>query len=305
MTRPDPRVIIDPRFRELTLGHVPLEVISTGHRWTEGPVWFADLGVLVFSDIPNNRICRWCEGGGTSVLDANSCFSNGSTRDRLGRLVTCEHGSRRVVRREYDGSRTVLADAFEGKPLNSPNDVVVKSDGTIWFTDPSYGIMSDYEGCKSDQEQAGHFVFCLDETAGSLSAIITDFDQPNGLCFSNDEKILYVAESGKSHNDDVPSVIRAFDVASDNTLSPRGDFASIEPGVPDGMRVDVEGNLWTSAADGVHCYAPDGTLLGKISVPETVANLTFGGPRGNQLFITATTSVYSIFLNSSAVSSGG
>lgn len=283
----------DRRFSPLVRESATLRRIVGGLLWAEGPVWFADGGYLLCSDIPNNRMLRWIDGVGASVFRSPSRHANGNTRDRQGRLVTCEHGSRSVTRTEPDGSLTVLASTYEGRRLNSPNDVVVSSDGAVWFTDPTYGIMSDYEGSRAEPEQAGRYVFRIDPLSGALSVVADDFLQPNGLAFSPDERILYIADSGASDDPAAPRHIRAFDVA-DGRLGNGRVFASIERGVPDGIRVDSDGNLWSSAADGVHCFAADGTALGMVRVPETVANLTFGGPRGTILFITATTGVYAI-----------
>lgn len=289
--------INDPRFRPLIQPNAHLRQLVTGFEWTEGPVWFADHQLLLFSDIPSERMMRLTLDGHVSVFRSPSDYSNGNTRDREGHLVTCQHGTRSVTRTEADGTRTVLADSYQGKRLNSPNDVIVQSNGAIWFTDPTYGILSDYEGYEATPEQAQHNVFRIDPVTGELKAMISDFVQPNGLAFSPDEKTLYVAESGSSHDPDVPSVIRAFDVDDSGTIKSDRIFATIDKGLPDGMRVDNFGNLWSSAADGVHCFHPDGTLLGKILIPEVVANLCFGGPRGNRLLITATTSIYSVGLN--------
>lgn len=291
--------VIDPRFNALILGNVSLRRIATGFLWTEGPAWIYDQQVLLFSDIPNEMVYRWTLCGSVTTFRSSSNYANGRALDLQGRIITCEHGSRSVTRIEHDGTTTTLCDSHNGKRLNSPNDVVVKSDGTIWFTDPSYGILSDYEGYKAESEQDGHYVYCFDPKTKELFPVATEFVQPNGLAFSLDESLLYVAESGSSHDASVPSVIRVMDVAN-NTLSNCRDFASISPGLPDGFRVDALGNIWTSAADGVHCYDSRGMLLGKIRVPEVVSNLTFGGPRGNQLFITATTSVYAVYVNTSA-----
>ncbi|PRD42958.1 gluconolactonase [Phyllobacterium phragmitis] len=288
--------IHDQRFRHLIVKNADLEELHTGCRWAEGPVWFADMGCLLWSDIPNQRMLRWVPDGGVSTFRTPSNFTNGNTRDRQGRLVSCEHGTRRVTRTEIDGSITVLADSYQNKRLNSPNDVVVRSDGSIWFTDPTYGILSDYEGYKAEPEQAARNVFCLDPDAGTLESVVDDFVQPNGLAFSPDETRLYIADSSGSNDETLPRHIRVFDIDSSRRLTNGRVFCTIDKGVPDGMRVDTEGNVWTSAADGVHCFAPDGTLLGKIRVPQVVANLTFGGPRRNRLFITATKSVYSIYV---------
>ena len=287
--------INDKRFRFLTMPNAWLEKLHGGMMWTEGPVYFADTGVFLWSNIPANQMLRWTDGCVT-VFRAPSNFSNGNTRDRQGRLVTCEHGTRRVTRTEPDGSITVIADNYQGKSLNSPNDVIVKSDGTIWFSDPSYGIMNDFQGYQAEQELDGDYLFRFDPATNKLSIMADDFVKPNGLCFSPDESILYVADSGYSHDPDGPHHIRAFDVNADGTLGRSRVFAEVSPGVPDGFRADVEGNIWTSAADGVHCYSAQGELLGKIKIPEMVSNLTFGGPMKNRLFITASTSIYSIYV---------
>jgi gluconolactonase len=215
--------------------------------------------------------------------------------------VTCEHGARRVTRTEWDGSITVLADRYEGKRLNSPNDVVVRSDGTVWFTDPPYGILSDYEGHKAESEIGACNVYRLDPRDGSLRIVAGDFVKPNGLAFSADERTLYIADSGFSHDAAAPHHVRSFKVDAEGRLSGGKVFVEIEPGIPDGLRIDVDGNLWVAAGDGVHCYAPGGSLLGKILIPEAVANIAFGGPKRNRLFITATTSLYSVFLGISGV----
>lgn len=287
----------DPRFNQLILPSAGLEELYSGCRWAEGPVWFPDHDLLIFSDIPNQRMLRYVPDGGVSTFRAPSNFVNGNTRDREGRLISCEHGGRRVIRTEADGSITVLAERFEGKRLNSPNDVVVKSDGTIWFTDPIYGIRSDYEGYKAEPEQACRNVFRLDPATGELTSVVDDFGQPNGLAFSPDEKRLYIADSAVSHDPAAEPIIRVFDVVDGKRLANGRVFCRLDAGLPDGFRLDVNGNLWTSAGDGVHCFAPDGTLLGKILVPQTVANLAFGGPRRNRLFITATRSLYAIYVD--------
>lgn len=287
--------IHDDRFRFLIVPTSPLDELYSECRWAEGPVWFADQGCLIWSDNPNERMLRWVEGGGVSVFRSASNFSNGNTRDRQGRLVTCEHGTRRVTRTEIDGSITVLADSFQGKRLNSPNDVVVHSDGSIWFTDPTYGIMSNYEGFRAEPEQATRNVYRLDPATGEMDAVVTDFGQPNGLAFSPDERILYVADSSSSHDPSRPRHIRAFDVIDGRKLAHSREFCTLDNGLPDGFRVDLDGNIWTSAGDGVHCFGPDGKLLGKILIPQTVANVTFGGPRRNRLFITATRSLYAVY----------
>lgn len=285
----------DPLFKSFVMGNAPVKQLATGFDWVEGPVWFGDANCLLFSDIPNNRIMRWIPDVGISTFRAPSNFSNGHTRDREGRLVSCHHGSRSVTRTEHDGRITVLADSYQGKRLNSPNDVVVKSDGTIWFTDPHYGIMTSYEGEKSPQELPCN-VYRIAPGDGRIDAVATDFACPNGLAFSPDERLLYVSDTGRMHNDD-PTHIRVFGVGADNSLKSGKVFYAVSPGVADGMRIDTDGNLWSSAADGVHCINPDGQLLGKILVPETVSNLCFGGRGKHRLFITATTSVYAVSLN--------
>jgi gluconolactonase len=287
--------VYDERFRYLTLGNSWVEKLYTGTLWAEGPVYFADGNYLVWSDIPNNRMLRWA-GGHVSVFRDFSNNSNGNTRDRQGRLITCEHGTRRVTRTEPDGSITVLVDQFQGKKLNSPNDVVVKSDGTVWFTDPPYGILSDYEGHVAEGEYGGCYVFRFDPATGALDAVVEDFNKPNGIAFSPDESKLYLVDTGRSHSPDGEHHIRVFSVDNQGRVSGGEVFAEVSPGIPDGLRVDLHGNIWTSAGDGVQCYAPDGVCLGKITVPEPVSNLTFGGEKRNRLFITATTSLYAVYV---------
>lgn len=290
--------VVDPRFRELIIPIAWLEKLHTGMRWCEGPVYFADQRCVIWSDIPNNRLMRWCEDTETAgVFRPDSNFANGNTRDRDGRLVTCEHRTRRVTRTEPDGSITVLADRYRGRRLNSPNDVVVKSDGTIWFTDPTYGIGCDYEGGRAEPEQAGRHVFRLDPREGTLAVVADDFQQPNGLAFSPDESVLYIADSGGIGRESGHRHIRAFSVGADNGLSGGEVVTEVTPHAPDGLRVDESGRLWSSAGDGVHCYTPEGHLLGKIRVPERVGNLVFGGPARNRLFICGHTSLYAIFVN--------
>ena len=287
----------DKRFRSLRIGIAHLEKLADGCIWAEGPCWFADGGYLIWSDIPNNRMLRWTPESGVSIFRADSNNSNGNTRDRQGRLVTCEHLTRRVTRTEPDGSITVIAEKYKGKRLNSPNDVVVKSDGSIWFTDPSYGILTEFEGSRSEQEQGGCYVYRVDPQTGEIATVVEDFVKPNGLAFSPDEKVLYIADSAASHDPNAPHHIRAFDVVDGRKLTNSRVFCDIKVGIPDGFRMDVQGNLWTSTHDGVDCYAPDGTLLGRIKVPEFVANVCFGGKRRNRLFITATTSLYAVYVN--------
>jgi gluconolactonase len=284
--------IEDPAFAAYVLGNAPVKRLATGFDWVEGPVWCGDQGCLLFSDIPNNRILRWTEEGVTTFR-APSMYANGHTRDRQGRLVSCEHGTRRVTRTEWDGSITVIADGYQGKPLNSPNDVVVARDGGIWFSDPHYGIMTDYEGFRAEQDLPCA-VYRVDPS-GRIEAMVTDIACPNGLAFSPDESLLYVADTGRMFQSD-PQSIRVYDMVSGRPVNSR-HFHTITPGCADGIRVDADGNLWSSAADGVHCIAPDGRRLGRILVPELVSNLCFGGRAKHRLFITATTSVYSVVLN--------
>ena len=293
--------VLDKRFGSYVLPIVFLEKLHGGMRWAEGPVYFGDQRCLIWSDLPNNRMLRWDEETGqVTVFRSPSNFSNGNTRDREGRLVTCEHRTRRVTRTELSGEITVLADKYQGKRLNSPNDIVVKSDGTLWFTDPTYGISAEFEGGKTESEIGSCNVYCLDPRTGELRIVVDDFSRPNGLAFSPDESILYIADSGFWPNPEAPHHIRAFDVAGDGLKNSRV-LADVSPGIPDGFRVDVDGNIWTSAGDGVQCFAPGGDLIGKIHVPEKVANVCFGGPARNRLFICGHTSLYSIFLNARGV----
>jgi gluconolactonase len=282
--------VLDERFRVCFNKNARLDHLYSGCRWAEGPAYFPAGRYLVWSDIPNDRMLRYDEAtDSVSVFRSPAGYTNGHTVDRLGRLVSCEHGNRRVTRTEPDGSISVLADSFDGKPLNSPNDVVVRSDGSVWFTDPAYGIDSDYEGHRAPQEQDECFLFRIDP-AGELSVAAAGFVRPNGLAFSLDERRLYVSDTGG------PDHIRVFDVADDGSLSGGEVFAECSAGVFDGFRLDTEGRIWTSAADGVHVYDPDGTLLGKVLVPEVVANVCFGGPKRNRLYICGTTSLYAILL---------
>lgn len=286
--------VIDPKFSRYVLGNAPVKQLATGFDWVEGPVWFGDANCLLFSDIPNNRIMRWTPDEGISTYRAPSNYANGHTRDRQGRLISCEHGTRRVTRTEHDGSITVIADQFNGKPLNSPNDVVVRSDGSIWFSDPHYGIMTNYEGFKAAQENPC-VVYRVHPDTGDIKAVVSDMKCPNGLGFSPDESLLYVADTGRMFSDD-PQHMRVYPISTDGVVGTGKHFHTIAPGCSDGFRLDVDGNIWSSAADGVHCIAPDGTLLGKVLVPELVSNICFGGRAKHELYITATTSIYRVTL---------
>ena len=291
--------VIDERFRKLIFGNVHVEELHRGCRWAEGPAYFAAGKYLVWSDIPNDRVMRFDEtDGSVSVFLQPALNHNGHFTDREGRLVSCEHRGRCVSRIEPDGSRTVLADTWRGKRLNSPNDVVVKSDGSVWFTDPTYGIDSQYEGDAGVSEIGASHVYRIDPRSGKAEAVTSDFVKPNGLAFSPDEKLLYIADTGVSHVKDGPRHIRVFNVSADGKSLKGGRvFATCTVGLFDGFRLDTKGNIWTSAGDGVHCYAPDGTLIGKIRIPQTVANVCFGGPKLNRLYICATQSLYSVYLN--------
>ena len=280
---------LDDRFAWLD-GDYVVEIIDRGSRKSEGPAYFAAGRYLVWSDIPNSRLMRWDETTGVvGVLREDSGYANGNTIDREGRLVTCEQGNRRVTRTEHDGTVTVLADCYDGKRLNSPNDVVVRADGSIWFTDPSYGIDSDYEGNAGTNELGGCFVFRLDPGTGALSVVAVSLKKKNGLAFSLDEQQLFIVDTRQN-----PSHIRLFDVGDEGSLSGGEIFATCNFGKFDGIRLDSEGRVWAAAWDGVHCFAPDGHLIGKLLLPEPVSNLTFGGPKLNQLFITAGRSVYTL-----------
>ena len=288
---------IDPRFADLVLFNAELELLAEGFRWLEGPVWFGDQQCLLFSDIPNNRTLRWSEQHGVTVFRQPSDFANGQTRDPQGRLIQCHHHSRCLTRLEHDGSTTMLVDRARGQRLNAPNDVVVKRDGSIWFSDPLYGLLNDYEGGRQISEQPPA-LYRLDPDTGVAEAVATDFDGPNGLAFSPDERLLYVAESGAPGVAEPRQCIRRFVVADDGrSLSGGEEFARISPGWADGFRVDEHGNLWCGAADGVHCLSPEGTLLGKVLVPHRVSNLCFGDRYGSRLFLCASTALYALFTN--------
>ena len=299
---PDPAIVtLDPSFDRYRLPLAKVERIATECRWAEGPVWLGDTRSLVWSDIPNNRMLRWDEEtGATSVFRKPSNYANGHTRDRQGRIVSCEHGGRRISRTEYDGTVTTVADSFQGKRLNSPNDLVVKSDGSIWFTDPTFGILGWYEGAKATPESPMN-VYRVD-ASGAIELAIEGINQPNGLAFSPDEKILYVVESRSD-----PRKILAYDIVDGRKAVNGRVFIDAGPGTPDGFRVDVDGNLWCgwgmgeAGLDGVHIFNPDGKRIGRIDLPERCANLCFGGVHRNRLFMAASTSVYSLYVNTQGV----
>ncbi len=279
--------VLDNRFAGCR-GDSRIERLFGECRWAEGPVYVPAGRFVVWSDIPNDRMLRWDEmSGNVGPFREPAGYSNGNALDRQGRLVTCEHGNRRVSRTEHDGSISVIADRFDGKRLNSPNDLVVRSDGSIWFTDPAYGIDSDYEGHRATSEIGRCNVYRHDPATGNVTVVGDDFDRPNGLAFSLDESHLYIADTARNH-------IRVFPVEGADALGSGRVFAECGAGHFDGIRLDDAGRVWAAVGDGVHCFDPDGTLIGKLHLPEAAANLTFGGPQRNRLFITATTSLYSI-----------
>jgi gluconolactonase len=303
---PDPAITaLDPSFLKYRQFNAGIERLATGMRWSEGPVWFGDARCVLWSDIPNNRMMRWDEATGrTSVFRNPSNYSNGNTRDRRGRLVTCEHDARRVTRTEYDGTITVLIDKFDGKPLNSPNDVVVKSDGAIWFTDPIPGISGNYEGHLAPQELPTN-VYRLDPRNGRATVVVGDI-APNGLCFSPDERKMYLVDTSATAR-----LIRVFDVVDDGTkLANSRAFVTCDAGeTPDGFRCDIDGNLWCGwgtapALDGVVVFNPDGKRIGKIALPERSANLCFGGIKRNRLFMAASHSLYALYVNTQGAIGG-
>jgi len=273
----------ESEFRKLLPRGAVVEKLAGGMGFTEGPVWLARGGFLVFSDIPNNELKSWSIRHGLETFRKPSRRANGNTVDLQGRLVTAEHGARRISMTDRNGEVTTIVAEYGGRKLNSPNDVVIKSDGTVWFTDPPYGIPQGER-----QEQEGSFVFRYDPRTRRIAPVVKDFDRPNGLCFSPDETRLYVSDSGK------PRHIRVFDVGKDGTIGGGRIFAVIDKGAPDGIRCDVDGRVWSSAGDGVHIYAPTGLEIGRILVPEAPANIAFGGREGKTLFITARTSLYAI-----------
>ncbi|MCP5266212.1 MAG: SMP-30/gluconolactonase/LRE family protein [Burkholderiaceae bacterium] len=290
--------VIEPEFGACFVGHARLERLWTGCRWAEGPAWFGGGRYLLWSDLPNDRIMRYDDtDGSVSVFRSPSGFANGNTVDREGRLVSCEHLNRRVTRTEHDGRITVLADRYRGARLNSPNDIVVKRDGSIWFTDPDYGIIADYEGARDTREQDGCHVYRIDPDSGEVSRVADDFDHPNGLAFSCDERNLFVVDSGFTEGPDRPRHIRRIAVNPDGrTLGESRIFAECPAGFFDGFRIDADDRIWAGSAEGVQVYSPDARLIGRVRVPEMVSNVTFGGARRNRLFICGTTSLYAIYL---------
>lgn len=304
---PDPAIrTFDPRFDKLRISAASVECLYQGARWSEGPVWFGDSRAVIWSDIPNNRMLRWDEEtGDVRVFRQPSNNANGNTRDREGRLVSCEHLTRRVTRTEYDGSITVLADRYQGKPLNSPNDLVVKSDGSVWFTDPTYGIGGYYEG-EQKASEIRPAVYRIDPGSGEVSMMADAFDQPNGVAFSPDESILYVVDSGAA-----PRRIFAFDVTGGGrALSNQRELINAGEGTPDGFRVDIHGNLWcgwgmgSDELDGVRIFTPQGEALGHIDLPERCANVCFGGRHRNRLFMAASHGLYALYVNTQGVKGG-
>lgn len=296
---PDPKVkSLDASFNQYCLASAKIEMISTGSRWAEGPVWFGDTRMLLWSDIPNNAIMRWDEATGqTSVFRNPSHFSNGHARDRQGRLISCEHDTRRVTRTEYDGSMTVLADSYDGKPLNSPNDIIVRSDDSIWFTDPPFGISGFYEGHYAKPELPQN-VYRIDPKTKAIAVVAGDINGPNGLCFSPDEKVLYIVEGRAKPN----RLILAYDVVDGKLLNKRVHI-DCGTGTADGIACDVDGNLWcgwgmgSEELDGVRVFNTQGKAIGMIHLPERCANLCFGGLQRNRLFMASSTSIYSLFVN--------
>jgi gluconolactonase len=300
---PDPAVeVVHPSFAKYKQGNAAIERLYTGARWAEGPVWFGDGRYVVFSDIPNNRMLRWTEDTGqVSVFRYPSNYSNGNTRDRQGRLITCEHDARRVTRTELDGAVTVLMDHYQGKPFNAPNDVVVHTNGSIWFSDPGYGILSNYEGHKAAFELPCN-VYRLDPKTGEATVVEGSLRRPNGLCFSPDEKLLYLCDTSGADKPEYSHDIRVYDVVDGARMANGRVFVNMGAGVADGIRCDADGNIWAGAGwggedyNGVHIFSPAGELIGKIHLPEICANICFGGAKRDRLFMAASTSLYALYV---------
>ncbi len=289
----------EARFNSFFPAGASLTKLATGFKWAEGPVWFGELNELRFSDIPNNRMMRWSPVNGLSTFRQPSQRTNGHTRDLDGNMISCEHSGRCVSRTTLDGRYEMIVSHWNGKRFNSPNDVVVKSDGTIWFTDPPYGIISDYEGIKAESEIGKNQVYRFDPANGEVTVVADDFDRPNGLAFSPDESEIYIADSGHARgggvfDDKYPRHVRVLKVVDGKKLGKSRVLAEIKPKVPDGLRVDTEGLVWISSGDGIHCYTPSGDRLGRVLVPETCANLTFGGHGKSRMFICGDSSIYAI-----------
>lgn len=301
----DAIAVYDPRMHSIIASDTKLEKLADGAKHTEGPVYIPEEDSVIFSDVSGNKLLRWSARDGVSVIREPSEYQNGNCLDLSGRLVSCSHGQRAIIRREQNGEWIVLCDRYQNNRLNSPNDLVVKSDGTIWFTDPPFGLTQPGEGYGGHQEQAGSFVFRFDPDTGEIDAVIKEMERPNGLAFNPDESILYVSDTSQVDHPQSHHYIRAYDLIGAKEVANSRVFAVIEPGQPDGLKVDKQGNIFTSSADSVQIYAPDGTRWGKIFVPEVVANLTFGGKDGKRLFITAGNSLYAINLKSSQVLSSG
>jgi gluconolactonase len=300
---PDPAVeVVHPSFAKYKQGNAAIERLYTGARWAEGPVWFGDGRYLLFSDIPNNRMLRWlADTNEVSVFRSPSNYANGNTRDKQGRLITCEHDARRVTRTELDGTITVLMDRYQGKLLNAPNDIVVHSNGSIWFSDPGYGILSNYEGHKATFELPCN-VYRLDPATGAVTVVVGDMRRPNGLCFSPDEKLLYICDTSGTENPAYSHDVRVYDVVEGERLANGRVFVNMGAGIADGIRSDMDGNIWAGAGwggedyNGVHIFSPTGQLIGKIHLPEICANICFGGPKRDRLFMAAATSLYSLYV---------
>ena len=300
--------VLDPRFAPVAKGAGALEKLCTGAIWSEGPVWMQEDGSVLWSDIPNNRMLRWSEADGMAVWRDRVEFTNGHTREADGSLLHCSHGLRAIVRTRFDAglsnpSDEIVVDRYQGKRLNSPNDVVVKSDGSIWFSDPPYGIVSDREGHQAESELGDCYLFRFDPATGELRVVSDFVEEPNGLAFSPDESLLYVSDTSAAlrSDDSGHHHIVAFDVVDGQELNNPRVFAVIEPGLPDGFRIDKHGFVYTSSEDSVQIYHPDGKRIGRIAVPEKIGNLTFGGTARDQLFIAASTSLYRIRLNTAGV----